>query len=251
MSTASGTPRRSTPRTSRPITKMARAMNCSIFVTNSPDVGLGEGGEGFTSFFRPSPSGGGLTRPRTFSRERQITVVGALQCADSDDTAFTMKLSAGRPESRPGRRAPGRRTGPRTGSCGRAGPWWLSPPWAPRAGLDHGRHRGRRRHGEARPHRAEVASLTLAVALGVARRLERWYRHHLAEVAQRCAAWRGRACRAATTMSAESDAVTWVVAGIGVNVRRSGQASRPARSRDIGRRPTGERRAVGRRAGGL
>jgi acyl-CoA reductase-like NAD-dependent aldehyde dehydrogenase len=62
------------------ITKMARAMNCSIFVTNGPNVaGLGEGGEGFCSFSIASPSGDGLTRPRTFSRERRITVVGALR----------------------------------------------------------------------------------------------------------------------------------------------------------------------------
>ena len=62
------------------ITKMARAMNCSIFVTNGPNyAGRGEGGEGFTSFSIASPSGDGLTRPRTFSRERRITVVGALR----------------------------------------------------------------------------------------------------------------------------------------------------------------------------
>ncbi len=62
------------------ITRMARAMNCSIFVTNGPNyAGLGEGGEGFTSFSIASPSGDGLTRPRTFSRERRITVVGALR----------------------------------------------------------------------------------------------------------------------------------------------------------------------------
>lgn len=62
------------------ITRMARAMNCSIFVANGPDyAGLGEGGEGFTSFSIASPTGDGLTRPRTFSRERRITVVGALR----------------------------------------------------------------------------------------------------------------------------------------------------------------------------
>lgn len=62
------------------ITRMARAMNCSIFVANGPNVaGLGEGGEGFTSFSIASPTGDGLTRPRTFSRERRITVVGALR----------------------------------------------------------------------------------------------------------------------------------------------------------------------------
>jgi aldehyde dehydrogenase len=62
------------------ITKMGRAMNCSIFVTNGPNfAGLGVGGEGFSSFSIASPTGDGLTRPRTFSRERRITVVGALR----------------------------------------------------------------------------------------------------------------------------------------------------------------------------
>jgi len=62
------------------ITRMGRAMNCSIFVANGPNfAGLGEGGEGFTSFSIASPTGDGLTRPRTFSRERRITVVGALR----------------------------------------------------------------------------------------------------------------------------------------------------------------------------
>ena len=62
------------------ITRMARAMNCSIFVANGPNFsGLGQGGEGFSSFSIASPTGDGLTRPRTFSRERRITVVGALR----------------------------------------------------------------------------------------------------------------------------------------------------------------------------
>jgi acyl-CoA reductase-like NAD-dependent aldehyde dehydrogenase len=62
------------------ITQMARAMNCSIFVANGPNFsGLGQGGEGFSSFSIASPTGDGLTRPRTFSRERRITVVGALR----------------------------------------------------------------------------------------------------------------------------------------------------------------------------
>jgi len=62
------------------ITRMARAMDCSIFVANGPHyAGLGEGGEGFASFSIASPTGDGLTRPRTFSRERRITVVGALR----------------------------------------------------------------------------------------------------------------------------------------------------------------------------
>jgi acyl-CoA reductase-like NAD-dependent aldehyde dehydrogenase len=62
------------------ITRMARAMNCSIFVANgSFYAGLGEGGEGYSSFSIASPTGDGLTRPRTFSRERRVTVVGALR----------------------------------------------------------------------------------------------------------------------------------------------------------------------------
>jgi acyl-CoA reductase-like NAD-dependent aldehyde dehydrogenase len=62
------------------ITRMARAINCSIFVANGPNYsGLGQGGEGFTSFSIASPTGEGLSRPRHFSRVRRITVVGALR----------------------------------------------------------------------------------------------------------------------------------------------------------------------------
>ena len=62
------------------ITRMAKAMNCSIFVANGPNfAGLGEGGEGFTSYSIASPTGDGMTRPRTFSRIRRVTVVGALR----------------------------------------------------------------------------------------------------------------------------------------------------------------------------
>ncbi len=62
------------------ITRMARAMNCSIFVANGPFyAGLGQGGEGYSSFSIASPTGDGLTRPRTFSRPRRVSVVGALR----------------------------------------------------------------------------------------------------------------------------------------------------------------------------
>lgn len=62
------------------ITRMARAMNCSIFVANAPTFsGLGHGGEGFCSFSIATPTGDGLTRPRTFSRQRRITIVGSLR----------------------------------------------------------------------------------------------------------------------------------------------------------------------------
>ncbi|RMH22402.1 MAG: aldehyde dehydrogenase EutE [Acidobacteria bacterium] len=62
------------------ITRMARAMNCSIFVANNATLaGLGDGGEGYTSFSIASPTGEGLTRPRSFSRERRLTVAGGLR----------------------------------------------------------------------------------------------------------------------------------------------------------------------------
>ena len=62
------------------ITHMAREMNCSIFIANGPNIsGLGDGGEGFSSFSIASPTGEGLTRPRTFSRIRRVTVVGAMR----------------------------------------------------------------------------------------------------------------------------------------------------------------------------
>jgi aldehyde dehydrogenase len=62
------------------ITRMARVMNCSIFVANGPTFsGLGHEGEGFCSFSIATPTGDGLTRPRTFSRERRITLVGSLR----------------------------------------------------------------------------------------------------------------------------------------------------------------------------
>ena len=62
------------------ITRMARIMNCSVFVANGPNIaGLGAEGEGYTSFSIASPTGEGLTRPRTFSRIRRVSVVGALR----------------------------------------------------------------------------------------------------------------------------------------------------------------------------
>ncbi len=58
------------------LSKMAKAMNCSIFVKNGPSyAGLGEGGAGFASFTIASPTGEGVTRARTFTRERRCTLV--------------------------------------------------------------------------------------------------------------------------------------------------------------------------------
>ncbi|MFA5416835.1 MAG: aldehyde dehydrogenase family protein [Bacteroidales bacterium] len=58
------------------LSKMAQAMNCSIFIKNGPSyAGLGEGGAGFASFTIASPTGEGVTRARTFTRERRCTLV--------------------------------------------------------------------------------------------------------------------------------------------------------------------------------
>jgi acyl-CoA reductase-like NAD-dependent aldehyde dehydrogenase len=58
------------------LSRMARVMNCSIFVKNGPAFsGLGEGGEGYSSFSIASPTGEGLTGPRSFSRERRCVLV--------------------------------------------------------------------------------------------------------------------------------------------------------------------------------
>ena len=58
------------------LSKMATAMNCSIFIKNGPSyAGLGHGGAGFASFTIASPTGEGVTRARTFTRERRCTLV--------------------------------------------------------------------------------------------------------------------------------------------------------------------------------
>jgi aldehyde dehydrogenase len=58
------------------LSRMARKCNCSIFVKNGRAVaGLGADGEGFTSFTIASPTGEGLTSPRSFSRWRRCTIV--------------------------------------------------------------------------------------------------------------------------------------------------------------------------------
>ncbi len=58
------------------LSRMAREANCSIFVKNGPSYsGLGHGGEGYCSFSIASPTGEGLTNPRSFSRERRCVMV--------------------------------------------------------------------------------------------------------------------------------------------------------------------------------
>ena len=62
------------------LSKMAKVMNCSIFIKNGPSyAGLGFGGAGFASFTIASPTGEGVTRARTFTRERRCTLVDYLR----------------------------------------------------------------------------------------------------------------------------------------------------------------------------
>jgi len=58
------------------LSRMARTINTSIFTKNgSFFAGLGEGGEGHTSFTIASPTGEGLTGPVAFSRLRRCVLV--------------------------------------------------------------------------------------------------------------------------------------------------------------------------------
>ncbi|MGD8759399.1 MAG: aldehyde dehydrogenase EutE, partial [Anaerolineales bacterium] len=57
------------------LSRMAREMDCSIFVKNGPSyAGLGHGGEGFCSFTIASPTGEGITNPISFSRIRRCVL---------------------------------------------------------------------------------------------------------------------------------------------------------------------------------
>jgi len=62
------------------ITAMGRLMDTTIFVKNGPCIaGLGVDGEGFTSFSIAGTTGEGMTRPRTFCRERRCAYIDALR----------------------------------------------------------------------------------------------------------------------------------------------------------------------------
>ena len=62
------------------LSRMARAINTSIFVKNGPNYnGIGVGGEGWTSWTIASPTGEGLTTARTFTRERRCTLKDAFR----------------------------------------------------------------------------------------------------------------------------------------------------------------------------
>lgn len=61
------------------MTKMAQAMDTTIFVKNGPcTAGLGLGGEGYISFSIATTTGEGITTPRTFTRFRRCTLVDQL-----------------------------------------------------------------------------------------------------------------------------------------------------------------------------
>ncbi len=62
------------------LTKMGKAMNCTLFVKNGPSgAGLGAGGEGTTTFSIASPTGEGITTARTFTRMRRCAMVDYLR----------------------------------------------------------------------------------------------------------------------------------------------------------------------------
>jgi aldehyde dehydrogenase len=57
------------------LSRMAREMDCSIFVKNGVSYdGLGYGGEGYCSFTIASPTGEGITNPISFSRIRRCVL---------------------------------------------------------------------------------------------------------------------------------------------------------------------------------
>ncbi|MCA9159413.1 MAG: aldehyde dehydrogenase EutE [Planctomycetales bacterium] len=61
------------------MTKMARAMDTTLFIKNGPCMaGLGLGGEGYPSFSIAGPTGEGVTTPLTFTRERRCSLIDDL-----------------------------------------------------------------------------------------------------------------------------------------------------------------------------
>jgi aldehyde dehydrogenase len=60
----------------RNLTKMAQAIDTTLFIKNGPSMtGLGLGGEGFLSFSIATPTGEGVTTPMTFTRSRRCVMV--------------------------------------------------------------------------------------------------------------------------------------------------------------------------------
>lgn len=61
------------------ITQYTKAMNCSVVVVNAPSyASCGLEGEGFLAMTIAGPTGEGYTRPRTFTRQRRLTLANNL-----------------------------------------------------------------------------------------------------------------------------------------------------------------------------
>jgi aldehyde dehydrogenase len=62
------------------MTAMARALDTTLFIKNGPCVaGLGLGGEGYLSYSIATPTGEGVTNPKTFCRVRRCVMVDNLR----------------------------------------------------------------------------------------------------------------------------------------------------------------------------
>jgi aldehyde dehydrogenase len=62
------------------MTAMARALDTTLFIKNGPSMaGLGLGGEGYLSYSIATPTGEGVTNPRTFTRVRRCVMVDNLR----------------------------------------------------------------------------------------------------------------------------------------------------------------------------
>ena len=62
------------------MTAMARALDTTLFIKNGPCMsGLGLGGEGYLSYSIATPTGEGVTNPRTFCRVRRCVMVDNLR----------------------------------------------------------------------------------------------------------------------------------------------------------------------------
>jgi aldehyde dehydrogenase len=62
------------------MTAMARALDTTLFIKNGPCMaGLGLGGEGYLSYSIATPTGEGVTNPKTFCRVRRCVMVDNLR----------------------------------------------------------------------------------------------------------------------------------------------------------------------------
>jgi aldehyde dehydrogenase len=62
------------------LTEMGRALDTTLFIKNGPCMsGLGLGGEGYLSFSIATPTGEGVSNPRTFTRVRRCVMVDKLR----------------------------------------------------------------------------------------------------------------------------------------------------------------------------